>query len=161
MTSIMNLKYAHISSTITKPFCSVSKMPWASGITSSTGIIITIMFFVCFFYSFFFFSSFVSVFVLWFCIWSCRHDRAHNEYEIWNDSMWFVNSYINWLPRSHSYMQKAQKIFVLVKRAPRGKSNINTETHSILWSFYSFAAGISLTIFLVSLWQHHPQFIYI
>lgn len=30
MTSIMNLKYAHISSTITKPFCSVSKMPEAS-----------------------------------------------------------------------------------------------------------------------------------
>lgn len=29
MTSIMNLKYAHISSTITKPFCSVSKMPRA------------------------------------------------------------------------------------------------------------------------------------
>lgn len=30
MTSIMNLKYAHISNTITKPFCSVSKMPEAS-----------------------------------------------------------------------------------------------------------------------------------
>lgn len=91
----MNLKYAHISKyTIAKPFCSVSKMPGAFAsqqLDRNNNVILLCVCFLCVYI-----CLCIIVGCMLYLIVQTRI-KAHNEYEIWNDSMWFVNSYINWL----------------------------------------------------------------